>query len=234
MAEVKLLVRVPMDCWRQWIRHRTASINETSTRYSIAIDAAQRTRARGLAIAGRRQPPRERGLARPDGRRRAFGDRSGGATTGPRGLPASAGRGRRPRTGPQGSAPLHLHRGLLEIRSAQPAALSANSRTSPAAQWEIRQYAETIAEQIVRPLFPLVWEAFVDYRLQAMRLSRLDREVIARLAAARPAAGGRSAVPGRRRSVLGRPDALPRARRMPREAGPVGPAVVGCSETHRE
>ena len=45
MAEVKLLVRVPMDCWRQWIRHRMASTNETSTRYSIAIDAAQATPA---------------------------------------------------------------------------------------------------------------------------------------------------------------------------------------------
>jgi len=33
MAEVKLLVRVPMDCWRQWIRHRTANVNEYSTRY---------------------------------------------------------------------------------------------------------------------------------------------------------------------------------------------------------
>src|SRR5688572_18679703 len=43
MCEVKLHVRVPMDCWRQWIRHRTASVNEYSTRYSIAIDAAQRT-----------------------------------------------------------------------------------------------------------------------------------------------------------------------------------------------
>ena len=41
MAEVKFLVRVPMDCWRQWIRHRTANVNEYSTRYSIAIDAAQ-------------------------------------------------------------------------------------------------------------------------------------------------------------------------------------------------
>ena len=40
MAEIKLLVRVPMDCWRQWIRHRTASVNEYSTRYSVAIDAA--------------------------------------------------------------------------------------------------------------------------------------------------------------------------------------------------
>jgi thymidylate synthase (FAD) len=43
MVEFKFLVRVPMDCWRQWIRHRTASVNEYSTRYSEAIDSAQRT-----------------------------------------------------------------------------------------------------------------------------------------------------------------------------------------------
>src|SRR3954471_11698172 len=43
MCELKLHVRVPMDCWRQWIRHRTANVNEYSTRYSVAIDAAQRT-----------------------------------------------------------------------------------------------------------------------------------------------------------------------------------------------
>src|SRR4051794_34851648 len=45
MAEIKLLVRVPMDTWRQWIRHRSASVNEYSTRYSLAIDAAQHTPA---------------------------------------------------------------------------------------------------------------------------------------------------------------------------------------------
>ena len=43
MAEIKLLVRVPMDCWRQWIRHRTANVNEYSTRYSVAIDSMQTT-----------------------------------------------------------------------------------------------------------------------------------------------------------------------------------------------
>jgi thymidylate synthase (FAD) len=42
MCEIKLHVRVPMDCWRQWIRHRTANVNEYSTRYSIAIDSAQK------------------------------------------------------------------------------------------------------------------------------------------------------------------------------------------------
>ena len=36
------------------------------------------------------------------------------------------------------------------------------------AQQEIRDYARTIGEKIVQPLFPLVWEAFVDYSLDAM------------------------------------------------------------------
>lgn len=44
MVEFKFRVRVPMDHWRQWIRHRTASVNEYSTRYSEAIDSAQMTK----------------------------------------------------------------------------------------------------------------------------------------------------------------------------------------------
>jgi thymidylate synthase (FAD) len=38
MCELKLHVKVEMDTWRQWIRHRMASVNEYSTRYSEAID----------------------------------------------------------------------------------------------------------------------------------------------------------------------------------------------------
>jgi len=57
MCEVKLHVRVPMDTWRQWIRHRTANVNEYSTRYSVAIDATQRTPPDGwrLQATGNRQ-----------------------------------------------------------------------------------------------------------------------------------------------------------------------------------
>ncbi|KKK84977.1 hypothetical protein LCGC14_2777900, partial [marine sediment metagenome] len=43
MCELKFHVRVPMDTWRQWIRHRTASVNEYSTRYSEAINDKQTT-----------------------------------------------------------------------------------------------------------------------------------------------------------------------------------------------
>lgn len=43
-AEMVFKVRCPMDVWRQWIRHRTASVNEYSTRYSPAIDATALTK----------------------------------------------------------------------------------------------------------------------------------------------------------------------------------------------
>jgi thymidylate synthase (FAD) len=59
------------------------------------------------------------------------------------------------------------------------------------AQWEIRQYATMIGREIVEPLFPLTWEAFTDYRLEAMYLTRLDREVVERLVA-RLAESGRA------------------------------------------
>lgn len=44
MVELKFHIGMPMDSWRQHIRHRTASVNEYSTRYSEAIDATATTK----------------------------------------------------------------------------------------------------------------------------------------------------------------------------------------------
>lgn len=183
MIEVKLLVRVPMDCWRQWIRHRMASVNEYSTRYSIAIDAAQTTppdqwrlqsasNAQGsegilnaalgaelsAAEAAIQQETRQvyqRRIELGVAREQARKD-----------LPLST------YTEAYWKADLHNLLHFLHLRM------------DPHAQWEIRQYAAAIGEEIVRPLFPLVWEAFEDYYQQSVQLSRLEQEVIARLAAA--------------------------------------------------
>ena len=57
------------------------------------------------------------------------------------------------------------------------------------AQLEIREYATAIGEQIVKPLFPVVWEAFQDYRMQSTFLTRLDTGVIQRLTADAAASG---------------------------------------------
>ena len=53
------------------------------------------------------------------------------------------------------------------------------------AQLEIRSYATVMGEQIIAQLFPVVWEAFLDYRLHALSLSRLDQAVISLLSAMR-------------------------------------------------
>jgi thymidylate synthase (FAD) len=183
MVSLKLLVRVPMDCWRQWIRHRTASVNETSTRYSVAIDSAQSTR--------------------PDQwRRQAAGNRQGseGFLDVQLGEVFSA-----EETALQEQArsvyQKRLDAGVAREQARKDLPLCTYTeaywkinlhnllhflvlRTAVYAQGEIRQYAQTIGHEIVRPLFPLTWEAFEDYQLHALTLSRLEQAVIARLAAA--------------------------------------------------
>ena len=44
MAEMIFHVRTPCHVWRQWIRHRTANVNEYSMRYSVAIDSCDKTK----------------------------------------------------------------------------------------------------------------------------------------------------------------------------------------------
>ncbi len=198
MAELKFVVRVPMDCWRQWVRHRTANINEYSTRYSLAIDSMQATRD-------------------DEWRSQATGNRQGSEGC----LPADAGR---PLTEAEAALQAESRRiyedrlaaGIAREQARKDLPLSTYTeaywkidlhnllhflalRMDAHAQLEIRRYATTIGEEIVRPLFPLVWEAFVDYRLEALRLTRLDREVIRRLA-------GAGAVPADRTAFLAAQD----------------------------
>ncbi len=54
-----------------------------------------------------------------------------------------------------------------------------NLRMDSHAQYEIRQYANIIGHQIVSKWVPLTWEAFLDYRRNAMALSATEVEFIA-------------------------------------------------------
>jgi thymidylate synthase (FAD) len=180
MAEIKLLVRVPMDCWRQWIRHRMASVNEYSTRYSIAIDSTQTT-------------PPDQWRSQAQENRQGSGaqlptDMGAELTAGERKLQEESRRVYQER----------LEQGVAREQARKDLLLSTYTeaywkidlhnllhflalRMDAHAQQEIRDYACTIGQQIVAPLFPIVWEAFQDYRQGAMELTRLDAGVIARL-----------------------------------------------------
>ena len=180
MAEIKLLVRVPMDCWRQWIRHRTANVNEYSTRYSLAIDAAQATPA---------DQWRSQAASNRQGSEGWLDAEIGGKLTA-----AEAEFQRAARQLYEERIALGVAR--EQARKDLPLATYTEAywkvdlhnllhflalRMDSHAQLEIRRYASTIGEQIIRPLFPLVWEAFVDYRFEGLFLTRLDRGVIVRI-----------------------------------------------------
>lgn len=180
MCEIKLHVRVPMDCWRQWIRHRTANVNEYSTRYSIAIDQAQTTRpdawrqqaadnkqgSDGYADAdlGQRLTAREQELQALA--RAVYNERLA------HGIAREQARKDLPlATYTEAYWKVDLHN-LLHFLAL---------RMDPHAQEEIRAYATTIGEQIVSKWLPVAWEAFQDYRMGGFFLTRLDREVFERV-----------------------------------------------------
>lgn len=184
MCEIKLHVRMPMDCWRQWIRHRTANVNEYSTRYSIAIDAAQRTApdqwrfqakdnrqgSAGELYPKEGRPFSEREAEIIDSARKVYHERleAGIAREQARkDLPLST------YTEAYWKIDLHNLLHFLELRMDEKA------------QYEIRQYASAIGRQIVSRWVPLTWEAFLDYRFESMSLSRIEVELLAMLHAGR-------------------------------------------------
>lgn len=177
MCELKLHVRVPMDAWRQWIRHRTASVNEYSTRYSVAIDASQSTpsnewRAQSATNrqgsagnlpedTGSQLSAAERGIQ--EHARQVYEERIAAGVAreqARKDLPLS--------TYTEAYWKCDLHN-LLHFL---------NLRMDDHAQYEIRAYANTIAEEIVAKWVPMVWEAFLDYRRHSLQLSRIEAEVI--------------------------------------------------------
>lgn len=182
MCSLKLHVRVPMDTWRQWIRHRTASVNEYSTRYSIAIDRAQQTAA-------------------DQWRTQARDNKQGSGDC----FPAQIGADISAAEAKLQAQAKDVYRDRLEAGIAREQArkdlpLSTYTeafwqmdlhnllhflalRMDPHAQLEIRRYAETIGEQIVSRWVPIAWEAFKDYRYQQLTLSRLEQELLVLLVA---------------------------------------------------
>jgi thymidylate synthase (FAD) len=177
MCELKLHLRVPMDCWRQWIRHRTANINEYSTRYSIAIDAAQTTEpdqwrlqaklnrqgSEGSLDAEKGKYFTQREKEVQDLARSIYEER----------LESGIAREQARKDLPLGTFTeaywkIDLHNLLHFLRL----------RMDEKAQYEIRAYAKLIGYEIVSRWCPLAWEAFLDYSWGALNLSKRESELI--------------------------------------------------------
>jgi thymidylate synthase (FAD) len=186
MCEIKLHVRVPMDCWRQWIRHRTANINEYSTRYSVALDATQTTKPDEWRL---------QAVTNRQGSEGTLDEKKGEALS-------------------KQETELHdltrkiyhekLNMGIAREQARKDLLLSTYTeaywkidlhnllhflslRMEENAQFEIRQYAHTIGNEIVSKWCPITWEAFQDYRINSMVFSKQELDIIKEIAAGRQA-----------------------------------------------
>jgi thymidylate synthase (FAD) len=184
MCSLKLHVRVPMDTWRQWIRHRTASVNEYSTRYSIAIDRSQMTAA-------------DQWRSQADDNKQGSGSYFGTEV----GAELSAAEQQLHQLSKQVYSD-RLERGVAREQARKDLPLSTYTeaywkidlhnllrflalRMDTHAQLEIRNYAQAIGEEIVSRWLPATWEAFKDYSFNQMTLSQQDQELLSLIAAGR-------------------------------------------------
>jgi thymidylate synthase (FAD) len=175
MVEFKFHHVMPIFIARQWIRHRTANVNEYSARYSIVRDRFYRPSAdyiRKQSLTNRQgrdeqldDATADEFLAYLDKTEALYADyekltEKGVAREIARiGLPVSV------YTEWYWKVDLH---NLLHFLSL---------RMDPHAQQEIRDYA-TAMYDLVKPIIPIAAEAFVDYRTESMHLTRLEIEAI--------------------------------------------------------
>jgi thymidylate synthase (FAD) len=197
MVELKFHCAMPIFVARQWVRHRTASLNEMSGRYSqlpelTYVPAAERISWQSPLNrqgSGSRVPPElaervrfewgqesssafalyEELLGRISHESFAEDDFKVIAENG--GVSRELARINLPlSTYTQWYWKVDLHNlfHFLELR------------LDEHAQWELRQYAEVIAG-VVAALCPVSWRAFEDYRLKAVTLSGPELEVLRHL-----------------------------------------------------
>ena len=215
MCEIKLHLRVPMDAWRQWIRHRTASVNEYSTRYSEAIDSSLRTAATEWRSQSSANKQGSENRIDPD-KGKMLSDREAEFLAASRdvyeerlrlGVAREQARKDLPlSTYTEAFWKIDLHNlfGFLRLRRA------------PEAQQEIRTFAQVIGDEIVKRWCPMAWNAFEDYSLNALRLSSREQALIRALACGDDAAARRLAVSY---AWIAENENVPRNRREGSEAG---------------
>ena len=179
MVEFKFHCAMPMFVARQWIRHRTASVNELSARYSLMPLLFYTPKAEQFELQSKSNKQGREGGAPPEVHREAVERwerlRRDASETYRWMLEEDVARELARIDLPvsmytQWYWKVDLHN-LLHFLSL---------RVDPRAQWEIQEFGRAIAGMVKR-VAPLSYEAWVDYDLESRPLTRAERDVLARL-----------------------------------------------------
>lgn len=191
MVEVKFHAKMPIFVARQWIRHRTASVNEISGRYSILDEEFYLPQACNLAEQSKNNKQGRdkvistscaqqiRQLLKEDAQRayahyqKLLNDDGTGQCQDPQNPMLArelARMGLSLNFYTQWYWKIDLHNLMHFLKL----------RMDKHAQYEIRVYADAIA-QIIKEAFPLAWRAFADYELNAQKFSSFELEILRKL-----------------------------------------------------
>ena len=190
MCEIKLHVKLPIFVARQWIRHRTASVNEYSARYSVLDDEFYLHAPEHLATQSTtNRQGRAEVLDGPAAAAALEALKSNAAEAYARYVALlNEGDGQTPEPGRAGLA-RELARAVLPLNTYTQWYWKVDLhnllhflalRADPHAQYEIRAYAEVLLD-VVRRWVPLTCDAFVDYRLDGAELSAKALAVVRRM-----------------------------------------------------
>jgi thymidylate synthase (FAD) len=190
MCELKLHVKLPIFVARQWIRHRTANVNEYSARYSVlrdefylpaaeqlAVQSTGNRQGRGAVLEGAAAEEVRRTLAR--NAESAYERYLGLLNQDEAGELLEPGRDGLARELARMVLPLNTYTEWYWKTDLHNLLHFISLRADPHAQYEIRAYADVILE-IVRRWVPLTHAAFVDYRLGGAALSAKALAVVRR------------------------------------------------------
>jgi len=175
-VEMKFHIRIPMDAWRQAIRHRTFNTNEYSTRYSIAIDATQKTEPDQWRLQAKNNKQGSAGFLNSE-MGEYLSKQEGNFIATARDMYEQRLKLGVAREQARKDLPLSTYTEAYWKNDLHNIFHFLRLRLDSHAQLEIRKYAEAIAV-FVKNKFPLAWEAFEDYRLHSMHLTGLDLAVI--------------------------------------------------------
>ena len=193
MCELKLHVKLPIFVARQWIRHRTANVNEYSARYSVLADEFYVPAPEHVASqAGSNRQGRDRVLdpaqaaAVQDTVRvnaeRAYADYLALLNQDEAGEALEPERAGLARELARVVLPLNTYTEWYWKTDLHNLLHFIALRADPHAQYEIRAYAEVLLD-VVRRWAPLTCAAFEDYRLHAAELSGKALAVLRRMLA---------------------------------------------------
>ncbi len=175
MAEFKFHVKMPIFVARQWARHRTASMNEVSARYSVMKDEFyQPNEARSQSTKNKQGS--EAGPADLDS---WFNGRTSWISEVAFEAYSAFIKAGISRELARVILPLNLYTEFYWKIDLHNLLHFLHLRMDEHAQEEIRVFADAIAG-IVKERFPLAWDAFEDYVLYAHTFSRQEMEIIKR------------------------------------------------------